>query len=202
MSKTLLVIDVQNDFCPGGALAVSEGDQIIPAINGLMVGYDRVILTQDWHPKGHSSFASSHNSKAPLDIVEMPYGPQVLWPDHCMQGTFGAQLHADINQDAAALILRKGSNPLIDSYSAFFENDHVTATGLHGYLQNCGVSALDMVGLATDFCVNYSAVDAAKLGYSVRVLLGACRGIDVNGSLAAAQRDMRDAGVRLEADYG
>ena len=202
MSKTLLVIDVQNDFCPGGALAVSEGDQIIPAINGLMVGYDRVILTQDWHPKGHCSFASSHNSKAPLDMVEMPYGPQVLWPDHCMQGTFGAQLHADINQDAAALILRKGSNPLIDSYSAFFENDHVTATGLNGYLQNCGVSALDMVGLATDFCVNYSAVDAAKLGYSVRVLLGACRGIDVNGSLAAAQRDMRDAGVRLEADYG
>ena len=158
MSKTLLVIDVHNDFCPGGALAVSEGDQIIPAINGLMVGYDRVILTQDWHPKGHSSFASSHNSKAPLDMVEMPYGPQVLWPDHCMQGTFGAQLHADINQDAAALILRKGSNPLIDSYSAFFENDHVTATGLHGYLQNCGVSALDMVGLATDFCVNYSGL--------------------------------------------
>ena len=202
MSKTLLVIDVQNDFCPRGALAVSEGDQIIPAINRLMVGYDRVILTQDWHPKGHSSFASSYNSKAPLDMVEMPYGPQVLWPDHCIQGSFGAQFHADINQDAAALILRKGGNPLIDSYSAFFENDHVTPTGLHGYLQNCGVSALDMVGLATDFCVNYSAVDAAKLGYSVRVLLGACRGIDVNGSLAAAQRDMRDAGVRLEANFG
>lgn len=202
MSKTLLVIDVQNDFCPRGALAVSEGDQIIPAINRLMVGYDRVILTQDWHPKGHSSFASSYNSKAPLDMVEMPYGPQVLWPDHCIQGSFGAQFHADINQDAAALILRKGGNPLIDSYSAFFENDHVTPTGLHGYLQNCGVSALDMVGLATDFCVNYSAVDAAKLGYSVRVLLGACRGIDVNGSLAAAQRDMRDAGVRLEAKFG
>jgi nicotinamidase/pyrazinamidase len=126
----------------------------------------------------------------------------VLWPDHCIQGSFGAQFHADINQDAAALILRKGGNPLIDSYSAFFENDHLTATGLHGYLQNCGVSALDMVGLATDFCVNYSAVDAAKLGYSVRVLLGACRGIDVNGSLAAAQRDMRDAGVRLEAGFG
>lgn len=202
MSKTLLVIDVQNDFCPRGALAVSEGDQIIPAINRLMVGYDRVILTQDWHPKGHSSFASSYNSKVPLDMVEMPYGPQVLWPDHCIQGSFGAQFHADINQDAAALILRKGGNPLIDSYSAFFENDHVTPTGLHGYLQNCGVSALDMVGLATDFCVNYSAVDAAKLGYSVRVLLGACRGIDVNGSLAAAQRDMRDAGVRLEAKFG
>ena len=202
MSKTLLVIDVQNDFCPGGALAVSEGDQIIPAINRLMVGYDQVILTQDWHPKRHSSFASSHNSKAPLDMVEMPYGPQVLWPDHCIQGSFGAQFHADINQDAAALILRKGGNSLIDSYSAFFENDHVTVTGLHGYLQNCGVSDLDMVGLATDFCVNYSAVDAAKLGYSVRVLLGACRGIDVNGSLAAAQRDMRDAGVRLEAGFG
>ena len=164
MSKTLLVIDVQNDFCPRGALAVSEGDQIIPAINRLMVGYDRVILTQDWHPKGHSSFASSYNSKAPLDMVEMPYGPQVLWPDHCIQGSFGAQFHADINQDAAALILRKGGNPLIDSYSAFFENDHVTPTGLQGYLQNCGVRALDMVGLATDFCVNYTAVDAAKLG--------------------------------------
>ena len=197
MSKTLLVIDVQNDFCPGGALAVSEGDQIIPAINGLMVGYDRVILTQDWHPKGHSSFASSHNSKAPLDMVEMPYGPQVLWPDHCMQGTFGAQLHADINQDAAALILRKGSNFLIASYSAFFENDRKTPTGLHGYFRSLEIKKINLVGLATDFCVNYSAQDAAKLGYKVSVFEKMCRSIDINGSLALARTEMRECGVEL-----
>lgn len=195
MSKALIVIDVQNDFCPGGALAVPEGDEIVGGINGLMGDFDAVVLTQDWHPAGHSSFATSHAGKSPYDMVEMPYGPQVLWPDHCVQGTNGAVFHNALNADRADLIIRKGYNPAIDSYSAFFENDQKTPTGLEGYLRTRGLTDLTMVGLATDFCVNFSAVDAAKLGFQVTVLLDLCRAIDLDGSLQAALDGMRDAGV-------
>lgn len=197
MRKALIVIDVQNDFCPGGALAVPGGDEIVSDINALMTDFDAVILTQDWHPAGHSSFASSHAGKAPYDMVEMPYGPQVLWPDHCVQGTDGAEFHKDLNANRADLIVRKGFNAAIDSYSAFFENDQETPTGLEGYLRTRGLTDLTMVGLATDFCVNFSAVDAAKLGFKVTVLEGLCRAIDLNGSLQAARDGMRDAGVTL-----
>ncbi len=192
----LIVIDVQNDFCPGGALAVSGGDEIVAGINAIMDDFDAVVLTQDWHPSGHSSFASSHDGKAPMSLVEMPYGPQVLWPDHCVQGSKGADFHPDLRQDAD-LIIRKGHNPAIDSYSAFFENDHSTPTGLEGYLRTRGISKLTMVGLATDFCVNYSAIDAAKLGFDVTVLQDLCRGIDLNGSMAEALANMRNAGILL-----
>lgn len=197
MRKALIVIDVQNDFCPGGALAVPEGDQIVAPINDLMAEFDAVILTQDWHPAGHSSFASSHAGKAPYEMVDMPYGQQVLWPDHCVQGSQGAEFHASLNTTRADLILRKGYNPEIDSYSAFFENDQTTPTGLDGYLRTRGISDLTMVGLATDFCVNFSAVDAAKLGYQVAVRTDLCRAIDLDGSLAAAQDAMGSAGVSL-----
>lgn len=193
--QALIVIDVQNDFCPGGALAVPEGDLIVPGINALMSEADAVILTQDWHPTGHSSFASAHAGAAPYDMTEMPYGPQVLWPDHCIQGSSGAAFHTDLNQDLADLIIRKGYNPAIDSYSAFFENDHKTPTGLEGYLRTRGITGLTMVGLALDFCVNYSAVDAAKLGFDVTVRRDLCRAIDLNGSLAAADAGMTAAGV-------
>lgn len=195
--KALIVIDVQNDFCPGGALAVAEGDQIVPGINRLMPSFDAVILTQDWHPAGHSSFASSHEGATPMSMVEMPYGPQVLWPDHCIQGTAGAAFHADLHTDPADLIIRKGYNPKIDSYSAFFENDHKTPTGLHGYLQTRGINDITLVGLATDFCVNYSAIDAAQLGYKVTVNTDLCRGIDLDGSLDAALTAMTKAGITV-----
>ena len=178
----LLVIDVQNDFCPNGALAVDGGDEIVAGINAAMDRYDAVILTQDWHPAGHSSFASSL-SAAPMSVVEMPYGPQVLWPDHCIQGTEGAAFHPALNTDRADMIVRKGYNSAIDSYSAFFENDHKTPTGLEGYLRTRGITTLTLVGLATDFCVNYSAVDAARLGFDVTVDLSLCRAIDFDGSL-------------------
>lgn len=197
MSKALIVIDVQNDFCPGGALAVPGGDEIVKGINDLMSDFEAVVLTQDWHPAGHSSFASSHAGKAPYDMIEMPYGPQVLWPDHCVQGTEGAAFHGALNTDRADLIVRKGYNPEIDSYSAFFENDQTTPTGLEGYLRTRGLTDLTLVGLATDFCVNFSAVDAAKLGFDVTVLESLCRAIDLNGSLNAALGGMRDAGVSL-----
>ena len=197
MTSALIVIDMQNDFCPGGALAVAEGDQIVPGINALIAEAEAVILTQDWHPAGHSSFASSHPGKAPMDMTEMPYGPQVLWPDHCIQGSEGAEFHAGLNVTCADLIIRKGYNPAIDSYSAFFENDHTTPTGLEGYLRTRGIDTLTMVGLATDFCVNYSAVDAATLGFGVTVRQDLCRGIDLGGSLAAAQAGMIQAGVVL-----
>ena len=196
MTHALIVIDVQNDFCPGGALAVPEGDQIVPGINALMEGFDAVILTQDWHPAGHSSFASSHGT-APMTLTEMPYGPQVLWPDHCVQGSKGAGFHKDLMTDRADLIIRKGYNPAIDSYSAFFENDKTTPTGLEGYLRTRGIDTLTMVGLATDFCVNYSAVDAARLGFTVTVRQNLCRAIDFDGSLAAAVEGMVQAGVTL-----
>lgn len=194
MTHALLVIDVQNDFCPGGALAVAEGDTIVPGINAAMNDFDAVILTQDWHPAGHSSFAPTHGA-APMSMTEMPYGPQVLWPDHCIQGSTGAQFHADLHTDRADLIIRKGFNPAIDSYSAFFENDHTTPTGLEGYLRTRGISQLTLVGLATDFCVNYSAVDAAKLGFDVTVRMELCRAIDFDGSLDAAKAGMQAAGV-------
>ncbi len=197
MHKALIVIDVQNDFCPGGALAVPEGDTIVAGINAAMAGADAVILTQDWHPAGHSSFASSHDGKAPYETVDMPYGTQVLWPDHCVQGSQGAAFHPALKADAADMIIRKGYNPAIDSYSAFFENDRSTPTGLHGYLQTRGITTVQMVGLATDFCVQFSALDAAALGYDVSVALDLCRGIDLEGSLAASLTAMRDAGVTL-----
>jgi nicotinamidase/pyrazinamidase len=189
--QALIIIDVQNDFCPGGALAVPGGNEIIDRINRMQQSFAHVVLTQDWHPSGHSSFASAHDGKAPYDMVEMPYGDQVLWPDHCVQGTDGAAFHAGLATDRADLILRKGSNPAIDSYSAFFENDHQTATGLEGYLRDKGVVSLLFVGLATDFCVRYSAVDAAKLGFDVSVDLSACRAIDLNGSLRQALAEMQ-----------
>lgn len=198
MSQALIVIDVQQDFCPGGALAVADGDSIVPGINALMPEASAVVLTQDWHPAGHSSFASSHTGAVPFDMTEMPYGPQVLWPEHCVQGTPGAAFHPDLNTDRADLIIRKGFNHQIDSYSAFFENDHVTSTGLDGYLRTRGIDTLLLVGLATDFCVNFSAVDAAKLGFRVTVREDLCRAIDLDGSLAAARSGMREAGVHLE----
>lgn len=197
MTDALVVIDVQNDFCPGGALAVPGGDEIVPGINDLMADYSAVVLTQDWHPAGHSSFASSHVGRAPYDVAQMPYGPQVLWPDHCVQGARGAVFHEGLNTDRADLIIRKGFNPQIDSYSAFFENDHSTPTGLEGYLRIRGITRLTMVGLATDFCVNYSALDAARLGFEVRVHLELCRAIDLDGSRQAALEAMEHAGVVL-----
>jgi len=198
MSKALIVIDVQNDFCPNGALAVAGGDEIIPRINAMMGDFDATILTQDWHPAGHSSFASSHAGSDAYSMIDMPYGAQVLWPDHCVQGTDGAAFHADLHTDPADMIIRKGHNPAIDSYSAFFENDRKTPTGLEGYLRSRNITTLTMVGLATDFCVQYSALDAAALGFQVTVLEGACRAIDLDGSLAMARAAMQDAGVKLE----
>ena len=197
MKKALLVIDVQNDFCPAGALEVAGGNEIIPYINEEMVKYDCVVLTQDWHPKGHSSFATSHEGKNPLELIKMPYGDQVLWPDHCVQGSKGAEFHPDLNIEQANAIIRKGSNPFIDSYSAFFENDRKTPTGLDGYFKSLEIENINLVGLATDFCVNYSAQDAANLGYKVSVLEKMCRAIDLNGSLAAAKSEMQDCGVEF-----
>ncbi|SFG89637.1 bifunctional nicotinamidase/pyrazinamidase [Sulfitobacter dubius] len=197
MTHALIVIDVQNDFCPCGALEVPQGDEILRGINALMPEFDAVVLTQDWHPAGHSSFASSHDGNAPYEVVTMPYGPQVLWPDHCIQGSIGAQFHPDLQTDRADLIIRKGYNPDIDSYSAFFENDHSTPTGLEGYLRTRGIERLTMVGLALDFCVNFSAVDAAKLGFKVDVREDLCRAIDLDGSLGQSREGMRAAGVTL-----
>ena len=197
MKTALLVIDVQNDFCPAGALEVAGGNEIIPYINEEMAKYDCVVLTQDWHPKGHSSFATSHEGKNPLELIKMPYGDQVLWPDHCVQGSKGAEFHPDLNIEQANAIIRKGSNPFIDSYSAFFENDRKTPTGLDGYFKSLEIDNINLVGLATDFCVNYSAQDAANLGYKVSVLEKMCRAIDLNGSLAAAKSEMQDCGVEF-----
>ena len=197
MTHALIVIDMQNDFCPGGALAVPGGDEIVHGINALMRDFNQVILTQDWHPAGHSSFASSHSGKAPYDVIEMPYGPQVLWPDHCVQGSAGAAFHADLDTDRATLIQRKGMNPAIDSYSAFFENDQTTPTGLDGALRSLGITKLTMVGLATDFCVAYSALDAARLGFDVTVRTDLCRAINLDGSLDKALSDMRGKGITI-----
>lgn len=190
----LLVIDVQTDFCPGGALAVPDGDRIVPRINAMMRDFEAVILTQDWHPADHASFAASHPGKTPYEMIDMPYGPQVLWPTHCVQGSDGAAFHPDLRTDGD-LILRKGFRRGIDSYSAFFENDKTTATGLDGYLRTRGITDLTLVGLAFDFCVNYSALDAARLGYAVTVQTAATRAIDLDGSLDAAVAAMEAAGV-------
>ena len=197
--EALIVIDVQNDFCPGGALAVADGDAIIPRINDLMFRFQTVVLTQDWHPAGHASFAASHPGAAPFSLTQMPYGPQVLWPTHCVQGSHGAEFHSALRTDPAQLVVRKGFRPEIDSYSAFFENDKTTPTGLEGYLKSRGIAAVTLVGLATDYCVAYSALDAARLGFKVSVLAGACRAIDLNGSLAEAKAQMAAAGVKVEA---
>lgn len=196
-SSALIVIDLQNDFCPGGALAVPGGDEIVPVINRLTAAFDHVILTQDWHPRGHSSFATSHAGKAPFGSIDMPYGAQTLWPDHCVQGTHGADFHRDLAWTKAELVIRKGFRVGIDSYSAFYENDRTTPTGLAGYLRERGLSKLTLAGLATDFCVAYSAVDAARLGFETTVVTDACRAIDLDGSLAAAEAQMRKAGVVL-----
>lgn len=193
----LIVVDVQNDFCPGGALAVTGGDEIVPGINAMMAEAGAVILTQDWHPPEHSSFASRNENAAPMSVTDMAYGPQVLWPDHCVQGTAGAAFHVDLDTDRAEMIVRKGYNPSIDSYSGFFENDRTTPTGLHGYLQNRGIDRLTLAGLALDFCVHYTAVDAAALGYQVEVRETLCRAIDLDGSLRAARGAMQSAGVSL-----
>ena len=197
MARALIVIDMQNDFCPGGALAVAGGDQIVPAINDMAADFDAVVLTQDWHPADHASFAETHPGAAPFSLTQMPYGPQVLWPRHCVQGSAGAEFHAGLAVDRADLILRKGFRPQIDSYSAFFENDHDTPTGLAGYLRERGLERLTFVGLAHDFCVAWSAIDAAKLGFSVRVLEAATRAIDLDGSRDTARAEMRAAGVEL-----
>ena len=197
MLSCLVVIDPQNDFCPGGALAVKDGDAIMSAINEMMAGYNLVVLTQDWHPPGHSSFASSHQGKAPLEVIDMHYGPQVLWPDHCIQRSDGSAFHPALDTSRASAIIRKGMNPAVDSYSAFFENDKVTQTGLAGYLREVGCTSLTMVGLATDFCVAWSAIDGAAQGFEVKVLLANCRAIDFDGSLDAAVDNMRSAGVIL-----
>ncbi len=196
-THALIVIDVQNDFCPGGRLAVAGGDEIVPGINTLMAEFGTVVLTQDWHTPGHSSFASAQPGHAPYTMIEMPYGTQTLWPDHCVQGSDGAALRSDLATDPAALIIRKGMNPAIDSYSAFFENDRETPTGLEGFLRSRGISGLTMVGLATDYCVAYSALDAARLGFAVTVRRDLCRAIDLDGSLEQALGAMADAGVIL-----
>ena len=198
MRRALIVIDAQVDFCPGGRLAVEGGDEIIAPINDLMADYDAVVLTQDWHPDDHTSFADNHEGAEPFSTVEMAYGTQVLWPRHCVIGSPGAAFHPALAVDVADMVVRKGYRPEIDSYSAFFENDHQTRTGLEGYLRERGLLSLDFVGLAHDFCVAWSAIDAAKLGFGVRVIEDATRAIDLNGSRKAAQDNMRAAGVILK----
>ncbi|MGS1094906.1 bifunctional nicotinamidase/pyrazinamidase [Aquamicrobium terrae] len=195
--EALVVIDLQNDFCPGGTLAVAGGDEIVPLVNEMIRQSEHVILTQDWHPAGHSSFASSHPGHQPFQTVTMPYGEQTLWPDHCIQGSRGADFHHGLAWTKAELVIRKGFRPAIDSYSAFYENDRTTPTGLAGYLRERGIGAITLAGLATDFCVAYSALDAVRLGFSVTVRLDACRGIDLGGSLDAMTARMREAGVAL-----
>ena len=197
LSEAFLVIDVQNDFCPGGALAVLDGDMIVQPINEAMDHFDLVVLTQDWHPQEHKSFASSYENKRPFDTVGMFYGDLVLRPDHSIQGSLGANFHPDLKDEKADVIIRKGSNPAVDSYSAFFENDKVTPTGLHGYLKDCEVTDLTLVGLATDFCVAFSALDAARLGYQVTVSLDIVPAIDADGSLRSAMGNISKAGVNL-----
>ena len=194
-----LVIDVQNDFCPGGALAVPDGNAVVPVINRLAGGFEHVLLTQDWHPRGHTSFASSHPGRQPFETIEVAYGAQTLWPDHCVQDSTGAAFHPDLDAARAELIIRKGYDRAIDSYSAFYENDRTTATGLTGYLRTRDFERIFMAGLATDFCVNFSAVDAAREGFEVVVIEDACRAIDLDGSLAAAKAQMAEAGATLVA---
>jgi len=192
----LIVVDVQNDFLPGGSLAVPNGHEVIAPINRLARAFRHVVLTQDWHPAGHISFASSHAGRKPFERIQLPYGPQILWPDHCVQGSDGGGMHADLDIPHALLILRKGCNARLDSYSAFIEADGTSRTGLDGYLTARGIRSVYIAGLATDFCVAWSAIDASKLGFAAYVIEDACRGIDTAGSLAAAWRDMEKAGVK------
>jgi len=196
-ADVLIVVDVQNDFCPGGALAVPQGDEIVTLVNRLAENFRDVVLTQDWHPAGHLSFASAHAGRSPYDTIAMPYGPQVLWPDHCVQGTAGAAFHNGLQIPHAGLILRKGLDRTIDSYSAFYENDRTTATGLTGYLRERGITRVFLAGLALDFCVRYSAEDAVREGFAVVVIEDACRGIDVQGSIAATRSSL--AALRVTA---
>lgn len=194
-NSAFIVIDIQNDFCPGGALAVAGGDSIVAGINQEIEHFDHVILTQDWHPASHSSFASTHEGREPYEMVTMSYGKQTLWPDHCVQGTHGAEFHKDLQWTKAELVIRKGYRKAIDSYSAFFENDHMTPTGLGGYLRERGIKHVTLAGLATDFCVAYSALDAAAQGFKVTVLPDLSRAIDIGGSLQTMMSQMRNAGV-------
>jgi len=195
--EALIVVDVQNDFCPGGALAVERGDAILPHVNRLINRFSHVILTQDWHPHGHKSFASAHQEMQPFQTIAMPYGLQTLWPDHCIAGTPGAEFHTQLEKQHARLILRKGTDPEIDSYSAFFENDHKTPTGLHGYLRDNAIEKLTFCGLATDFCVAWSALDAVKLGLQACIVLEASQAIDLDGSLDGALQNLHEGGVKL-----
>lgn len=197
LNSALIVTDIQYSFLPGGSLAVDGGDEIIPIVNALARRFANVVLTQDWHPPRHRSFASSHTGRTPFDVVELEYGEQILWPDHCVQGSEGAALHRDLDVPHAQLILRKGYHPGVDSYSAFVEADGTTHTGLAGYLRERGVDTVYLCGLATDFCVAWSALDARRLGFAAAVVEDACRAIDRNGSLASALRQMQDAGVAL-----
>ena len=194
-TEAILVIDIQEDFCPGGALAVAGGDEIVAPVNALVPEFPVRVFTQDWHPGDHQSFASQHDGKDAFTTIEMPYGTQVLWPDHCIIGSQGAAFHPKLDTRSADMIIRKGFRPGIDSYSAFFENDHTTPTGLEGYLRSRGVEKVTLVGLATDFCVNFSAVDAAKLGFKVTVVESLCRAIDMDGSLDAAKAGMNEVGI-------
>ena len=197
MTSALIVIDVQNDFCPGGALAIKEGDQIVTPINRMIEDASIVILTQDWHSRNHTSFSDNHPGSNPFDMIEMPYGPQTLWPKHCVMGSNGADFHPLLNTSNANAIIRKGSTPTIDSYSTFFENDRVTPTGLSGLLLEKGVRSLILVGLATDFCVAFSAIDAVSLGFDVSIPMHACRAINNQGSLDEALNNLKSSGVRL-----
>lgn len=192
----LLIVDVQNDFCPGGALEVPNGDEVVPVINQLTEHFDTVLQTQDWHPQGHSSFASSHDDKKPFETIEMPYGKQVLWPDHCVQGSEGADFHTDLNTKKTQLIIRKGFRKQIDSYSAFYENDDTTSTGLAGYLRERDIDHLYAAGLALDFCVKWSVLDGMNEGFSVTVVEDAVKGIDMEGSVAEAWDQMSIAGAQ------
>jgi nicotinamidase/pyrazinamidase len=195
----LLAVDVQNDFCPGGRLAVPRGDEVVPAINRLCARFHHIVLTQDWHPPGHLSFASSHPGRQPFEVISAPYGPQELWPDHCVQGTAGAEFRRDLVAPHAELVVRKGFRREIDSYSAFYENDHATPTGLTGYLRERGFKRVFLAGLAFDFCVRYSAEDARRGGFDAVVIEDACRGIDINGSVAATRRTLAAIGATVIA---
>jgi len=194
-SDVLIVVDIQNDFCPSGALAVPHGDDVVPIVNRLAREFSNVVLTQDWHPRGHLSFASAHPGRSPYETIIVPYGPQVLWPDHCVQGTPGAAFHRSLDIPHAGLVLRKGIDRAIDSYSALYENDRTTPTGLAGYLRERGIRRLFLAGLAFDFCVRYSAEDAIREGFAVFVIEDACRGIDIDGSMAATRGIFTALGV-------
>ncbi|HYG87719.1 MAG TPA: bifunctional nicotinamidase/pyrazinamidase [Azospirillum sp.] len=198
-TDALILVDIQNDFCPGGALAVPRGHEVVPIANRMARQFTTTILTQDWHPPAHKSFASAHPGKAPFESTELAYGQQVLWPDHCVQGSTGADFHPDLDVPMAELILRKGIHPDIDSYSAFFENDRVTPTGLAGYLRERGFTRLFFAGLALDFCATFSAEDAVRCGFTAFVIEEGCRAIDLNGSLTAAKERLMAAGVQLIA---